>query len=289
MDQATRRLDLDDDGLTENTRAAYPITHLPNIVGSGIGGQPKNVIMLTADAFGVLPPIAKLTTEQAMYHFISGYTAKVAGTERGITEPTATFSALFGAPFMALHPTVYADLFGKLIAERDVDCWLVNTGWTGGAYPAGRAHQDRVLTSAGAGGDVGRVQGRVVHARSGLRVRGAASTARMSPTRCCNPVAPGTTRAPTTPRLTNSPHCSRPTSPSTRTMPAPRSGRPVRSSNNPLASALVAFGGDATVVADQPQVPNRSVPRARGLEQRRSGAGDRRGLRTRSRHRPGRP
>jgi phosphoenolpyruvate carboxykinase (ATP) len=137
MDTATRRLDLDDDRLTENTRAAYPITHLPNIVESGMGGHPKNVIMLTADAFGVLPPIARLTRAQAMYHFISGYTAKVAGTERGITEPTATFSALFGAPFMALHPTVYADLFGELIAKRDVDCWLVNTGWTGGAYPAG--------------------------------------------------------------------------------------------------------------------------------------------------------
>jgi phosphoenolpyruvate carboxykinase (ATP) len=137
MDHETRRLDLDDSSLTENTRAAYPITHLPNIVRSGMGGQPDNVIMLTCDAFGVLPPIAKLTPAQAMYHFISGYTAKVAGTERGITEPTATFSALFGAPFMALHPTVYADLFGKLLARHDVDCWLVNTGWTGGAYPAG--------------------------------------------------------------------------------------------------------------------------------------------------------
>ena len=137
MDHETRRLDLDDSSLTENTRAAYPITHLPNIVRSGMGGQPDNVIMLTCDAFGVLPPIAKLTPAQAMYHFISGYTAKVAGTERGVTEPTATFSALFGAPFMALHPTVYADLFGKLLARHDVDCWLVNTGWTGGAYPAG--------------------------------------------------------------------------------------------------------------------------------------------------------
>jgi phosphoenolpyruvate carboxykinase (ATP) len=137
MDHDTRRLDLDDGSLTENTRAAYPITHLPNIVRSGMGGQPDNVIMLTCDAFGVLPPIARLTPAQAMYHFISGYTAKVAGTERGITEPTATFSALFGAPFMALHPTVYADLFGKLLARHDVDCWLVNTGWTGGAYPAG--------------------------------------------------------------------------------------------------------------------------------------------------------
>jgi phosphoenolpyruvate carboxykinase (ATP) len=137
MDQATRRLDLDDDSLTENTRAAYPITHLPKIVRSGMAGHPTNVIMLTADAFGVLPPIAKLTPAQAMYHFLSGYTAKVAGTERGVTEPTATFSTLFGAPFMALHPTVYAQLFGQLIADHDVDCWLVNTGWTGGAYPEG--------------------------------------------------------------------------------------------------------------------------------------------------------
>jgi phosphoenolpyruvate carboxykinase (ATP) len=155
MDQATRRLDLDDDGLTENTRAAYPITHLPNIVASGMAGQPSNVVMLTCDAFGVLPPIARLSPAQAMYHFISGYTAKVAGTERGITEPTATFSALFGAPFMALHPTVYADLFGKLIAANDVDCWLVNTGWTGGAYPAGeriRIAYSRALVRAATSG-----------------------------------------------------------------------------------------------------------------------------------------
>jgi phosphoenolpyruvate carboxykinase (ATP) len=155
MDHATRRLELDDDSLTENTRAAYPITHLPNIVAGGTAGQPSNVIMLTCDAFGVLPPIARLTPAQAMYHFISGYTAKVAGTERGITEPTATFSALFGAPFMALHPTVYADLFGKLIAANDVDCWLVNTGWTGGAYPEGeriRIAYSRALVRAATSG-----------------------------------------------------------------------------------------------------------------------------------------
>jgi phosphoenolpyruvate carboxykinase (ATP) len=155
MDQATRRLDLDDESLTENTRAAYPITHLPNIVPSGMAGQPGNVIMLTCDAFGVLPPIARLSPAQAMYHFISGYTAKVAGTERGVTEPTATFSALFGAPFMALHPTVYADLFGKLIAAHDVDCWLVNTGWTGGAYPEGeriRIAYSRALVRAATSG-----------------------------------------------------------------------------------------------------------------------------------------
>jgi phosphoenolpyruvate carboxykinase (ATP) len=137
IDNDTRRLDLDDAALTENTRAAYPITHLPDIVRDGMGDHPKNVVMLTADAFGVLPPIARLSPAQAMYHFLSGYTAKVAGTERGVTEPKATFSALFGAPFMALHPTVYADLLGKKIAERDVHCWLVNTGWTGGPYGVG--------------------------------------------------------------------------------------------------------------------------------------------------------
>jgi phosphoenolpyruvate carboxykinase (ATP) len=137
LDYETRRLDLDDASLTENTRAAYPITHLPDIVLDGMGDHPKNVIMLTADAFGVLPPIARLSPAQAMYHFLSGYTAKVAGTERGVTEPTATFSALFGAPFMALHPTVYAELLGKRIAEHGVRCWLVNTGWTGGPYGVG--------------------------------------------------------------------------------------------------------------------------------------------------------
>ncbi len=137
VDQQTRRLDLDDALLTENTRAAYPITHLPNIVRDGMGAHPRNLIMLTADAFGVLPPLARLTPAQAMYHFLSGYTAKVAGTERGVTEPSATFSALFGAPFIALHPGVYAKLLGELIAKHDVDCWLVNTGWTGGPYGVG--------------------------------------------------------------------------------------------------------------------------------------------------------
>jgi phosphoenolpyruvate carboxykinase (ATP) len=137
QDRVTRRLDLDDDSLTENTRAAYPVTRLSNIVPDGMGAHPRNVIMLTADAFGVLPPIARLTPAQAMYHFISGYTAKVAGTERGVTEPSATFSTLFGAPFMPLHPTVYADLFGKRLAQHGSNCWLINTGWTGGPYGVG--------------------------------------------------------------------------------------------------------------------------------------------------------
>lgn len=137
IDVNSRRLDLDDSSLTENTRAAYPISHIPNASRTGRGGHPKNIIFLTADAFGVLPPIAKLTPQQAMYHFISGYTAKVAGTERGVTEPQATFSACFGAPFMAQHPSVYAELLGRKIAEHNVQCWLVNTGWTGGAYGEG--------------------------------------------------------------------------------------------------------------------------------------------------------
>ena len=137
IDPETRSLDLDSQQYTENTRASYPITSIPNVVLEGVGGHPTTVIMLTADAFGVLPPISKLTPEQAMYHFMSGYTAKVAGTERGIKEPQATFSACFGAPFMARHPAVYGKLLGEKIAKHNVTCWLVNTGWSGGPYGEG--------------------------------------------------------------------------------------------------------------------------------------------------------
>jgi phosphoenolpyruvate carboxykinase (ATP) len=137
-DAETRTLDLDDASKTENTRAAYPLTSIPNIMPEGYAGHPQNIIMLTADAFGVLPPVSRLTPEQAMYHFLSGYTAKVAGTERGVTEPTATFSTCFGAPFMVLHPGVYADLLGKKMAEHKANCWLVNTGWSGGPYGEGQ-------------------------------------------------------------------------------------------------------------------------------------------------------
>ncbi|MDT7541341.1 MAG: phosphoenolpyruvate carboxykinase [Acidobacteriota bacterium] len=138
FDPTTRELDLDDASKTENTRAAYPLTSIPNIVAEGHAGHPSNIIMLTADAFGVLPPVARLSPEQAMYHFLSGYTAKVAGTEKGVTEPTATFSTCFGAPFMVLHPGVYADLLGKKIQDHKADCWLVNTGWSGGPYGEGK-------------------------------------------------------------------------------------------------------------------------------------------------------
>jgi phosphoenolpyruvate carboxykinase (ATP) len=151
IDPDTRRLDLDVAD-TENTRGAYPITHLDNIAEGSMAGHPRNIFMLTADAFGVLPPISRLTPEQAKYHFISGYTAKVAGTERGVKEPKATFSACFGAPFMPLHPTVYAELLGKKIAEHDVKVWLVNTGWTGGPYGVGErfkiAHSRAVIRAA---------------------------------------------------------------------------------------------------------------------------------------------
>ncbi|MGB8313212.1 MAG: phosphoenolpyruvate carboxykinase [Aestuariivirga sp.] len=137
MDADTRKLDLDDNALTENTRAAYPLAYVPNASVSGLGGIPKNIVMLTADAFGVLPPIARLTPQQAMYHYLSGYTAKVAGTEQGVVEPTATFSTCFGAPFIPRHPSVYGNLLRDLIAKHDVKCWLVNTGWTGGPYGTG--------------------------------------------------------------------------------------------------------------------------------------------------------
>jgi phosphoenolpyruvate carboxykinase (ATP) len=130
--------DFDDGRLTENTRCAYPLDFIPNASASGRAGHPKNIILLTADAFGVMPPVAKLSPAQAMYHFLSGYTAKVAGTEKGVTEPEATFSTCFGAPFMPRHPSEYGNLLRELIAKHNVDCWLVNTGWTGGAYGTGK-------------------------------------------------------------------------------------------------------------------------------------------------------
>lgn len=137
MNPVTKELDLDDATLAENSRGAYPIDFIPNASKDNLGPPPRNIIMLTADAFGVLPPIAKLSPEQAMYHFLSGYTAKVAGTEIGVTEPEATFSTCFGAPFMPRHPSVYGKLLKQRISEGEVDCWLVNTGWTGGAYGVG--------------------------------------------------------------------------------------------------------------------------------------------------------
>ncbi len=152
LDPESRKLDLDDDSLTENTRASYPLTQLEGVDQDGCAGHPKNIIFLTCDAFGVLPPISRLDASQALYHFLSGYTAKVAGTERGVTEPAATFSTCFGAPFMPLHPGVYAELLGEKIRRHGAQIWLINTGWTGGPYGVGRrmplAHTRRMVSAA---------------------------------------------------------------------------------------------------------------------------------------------
>jgi phosphoenolpyruvate carboxykinase (ATP) len=151
-DPATRELDFDDDSVTENTRCAYPLEFIDNALLEGTAGHPANVVMLTADAFGVLPPISRLSPAGAMYHFLSGYTAKVAGTERGVTEPKATFSTCFGAPFMVRDPNVYAKLLGERIANHKARVWLVNTGWTGGAYGVGSrmkiAHTRAMINAA---------------------------------------------------------------------------------------------------------------------------------------------
>ena len=137
LDPHTKYPNFDDGSLTENTRSSYPLDFIPGTSESGMGGQPENIVMLTADAFGVLPPISQLTADQAMYHFLSGYTARLAGTERGVDTPQATFSTCFGAPFLPRHPTEYAKLLGEKIKKSGAKCWLVNTGWSGGAYGTG--------------------------------------------------------------------------------------------------------------------------------------------------------
>jgi phosphoenolpyruvate carboxykinase (ATP) len=159
VDPHTRIPDFDDASRTENTRCAYPLDFIPNSSETGRAGHPRNIVMLTCDAFGVLPPIAKLTGAEAMYHFLSGYTAKVAGTEKGVSDPEATFSTCFGAPFMPRHPSVYGNLLRELISRHHVDCWLVNTGWTGGKHGVGRRMPIRVtrrLLSAALDGSLGK-------------------------------------------------------------------------------------------------------------------------------------
>ena len=155
VDSETRALDFDDASLTENTRGSYPLEFIDNAILSGQAGHPSSIVMLTADAYGVLPPIARLGPDAAMYHFLSGYTAKVAGTEQGVTEPKAAFSTCFGAPFLPLHPNVYAKLLGEKIAKHNARVWLVNTGWTGGPYGVGRrmaiAHTRAMIAAALAG------------------------------------------------------------------------------------------------------------------------------------------
>ena len=155
LEPGTKRVRFEDQSITENTRASYPLHYIRNHVPSGRGGHPKHVVFLTADAFGVLPPISKLTREQAMYYFLSGYTAKLAGTERGVTEPQATFSACFGAVFLVWHPTKYAEMLGTLLDQHGAQVWLVNTGWSGGPYGVGArmklAHTRAMVRAALAG------------------------------------------------------------------------------------------------------------------------------------------
>jgi phosphoenolpyruvate carboxykinase (ATP) len=161
IDPETRELDLDNASLTENTRGSYPLTFIDNAILTGQAGHPRNILMLTADAYGVLPPIARLTPDGAMYHFLSGYTARVAGTEKGVTEPTATFSTCFGAPFLPLNPKVYATMLGERIAQHRARVWLVNTGWTGGAYGVGtrmRIAHTRAMINAALAGQLDDVQ-----------------------------------------------------------------------------------------------------------------------------------
>jgi len=161
IDPVTRELDLDSERITENTRGAYPLNFIGNADPTGIAGTPRNVVLLTADAFGVLPPISRLTREQAAYHFISGYTAKLAGTEVGVKEPSATFSAGFGAPFLPRHPGVYAQMLMDRLEAHDVPVWLVNTGWTGGPYGVGQRmdiNHTRNMVRAAINGDLAKVR-----------------------------------------------------------------------------------------------------------------------------------
>jgi phosphoenolpyruvate carboxykinase (ATP) len=163
LDPHGRTVRFEDQSITENTRASYPLHYIRNHVPDGRGGNPRNIVFFTADAFGVMPPIARLSREQAMYYFLSGYTAKLAGTERGVTEPQATFSACFGAVFLVWHPTVYADMLGKLIDEHDARVWLVNTGWTGGAFGTGKRMKldyTRAMIRAALDGDLDGVETR---------------------------------------------------------------------------------------------------------------------------------
>ena len=157
MDPITRELDFSDNSLTENTRAGYPVDYIPNCVIPGVAGHPKAVVFLTADAFGVIPPISKLSADQAMYHFVSGYTSKLAGTERGIVEPQTTFSTCFGAPFLPLHPSVYAQMLGERIARHGTNVYLINTGWAGGKYGVGsrmKIKYTRAMVTAALNGEL---------------------------------------------------------------------------------------------------------------------------------------
>jgi ATP-dependent phosphoenolpyruvate carboxykinase len=224
VDETTRQLKLDDDSLTENTRGAYPISFIDNAELSGGAGHPANILMLAADAFGVLPPISKLSPAAAMYHFLSGYTAKVAGTEKGVLEPKVTFSTCFGAPFLPLHPTVYAKLLGEKIAKHGAKVWLVNTGWTGGPYGVGHrmkiAHTRALISAALSGALIRRRSARIRSSTWTFPNRAPACR----PT-CCSRDGPGAIPLRTISRHGNWPACSRRTSRPSPKRPIPTYGR----------------------------------------------------------------
>ena len=230
LDENTRVPDFDNGSKTENTRSAYPLDFIPNASRTGRAGHPKNVVMLAADAFGVLPPIAKLSPAQAMYHFLSGYTAKVAGTERGLgSEPQPEFSTCFGSPFLPLDPSVYGNMLRELIAKHNVDCWLVNTGWTGGKFGTGSRMPikvTRALLSAALDGSCGRWNS----APTSISVLRSRLRCPAYPAKFSIRSTPGKTRPSSTRPRARWSACSRRTSPSSklRSMPmfAPRRRKP---------------------------------------------------------------
>ena len=244
LDPATRELDLDSDRFTENTRGAYPLAFIGNADETGIAGQPRNVVFLTADSFGILPPISRLTREQAAYHFISGYTAKLAGTEIGVKEPKATFSTCFGAPFMPRHPGEYAAMLVERLERWDVPVWLVNTGWTGGPYGTGErmniAHTRSMVRAA--------LSAAHLTVSRPERTRTSAWRSRSRVRTCRHPswtrAPPGRTARPTTAPPRSSPRCSSTTSP--RTPTAWTRASPRRDRDRPAEPG-------ASAAADQPE------------------------------------
>ena len=251
-DKQTRIVDYTNQSITENTRCSYPVEYIPNAKIPCVAKHPKNVIFLTCDAFGVLPPVSKLTPEQAMYHFISGYTAKVAGTEMGVKDPETTFSACFGAAFMVWHPTKYAELLADKIAKNGSQAWLVNTGWSGGWPRHRQAHEPEVHAR-----DPGRDPRRLAEqgtdgGRSDLRSDRADRVQQRAAGDADRAGTPGPTRPPTTPRPSCWPGCSTRTSRSMPTVPARRSARPARRCDRSVATETVATGGCGVACADAP-------------------------------------
>ena len=252
-------LDLDDDTKTENTRAAYKLEQIANHLPTKRAGHPSSVVMLTADAFGVLPPIARLTREQAMFYFLSGYTAKVAGTEIGVTEPQATFSTCFGAPFLPQAPAVYARMLGERLEAHGATVWLVNTGWTGGPYGEGERMPIAATRAMLHAALSGRLANAVVSHGSGVRIRGAGAACRASTHGCSIRARRGAIPRRTTSRRGSSRRCSSTTSRSLQGLSTRRSPQQAR-----RPSTLAASSGNerSTLCADFACAGSVSPPRS---------------------------